>query len=243
MIQVLPVSICLVLIWAITRKYAPNIYNFLILKMTSKWYRRVLLDVPENCEILDIGIGPGSALVANRETLLRKNIKVTGVDYDRVYINYAEELIKRDEELRGKLDVHCLSIYAENLGNIVLGSDENEGNKKLFDAVYFSGSFSLLPDPMKALKIADKLLTANGVIYITQTYQKRYIFGMRFLKPLLRYLTTIDFGQLVYEHELENLLKKSEFRILVNEVMSESNHWMSADEQWQSARFIKMARM
>ena len=30
------------------------------------------------------------------------------------------------------------------------------------------------------------------------------------LKPLLRYLTTIDFGQLTYEHELQALLDTAE---------------------------------
>ena len=48
---------------------------------------------------------------------------------------------------------------------------------------------------------------------------------MKFLKPLLRYITTIDFGQLVYEHELENLLKKSDFEVLENKTMAHEHDY------------------
>lgn len=38
--------------------------------------------------------------------------------------------------------------------------------------MYFSGSFSLMPDPAAALRVAQGLLKPGGLIYITQTFQK-----------------------------------------------------------------------
>ena len=217
------IALVFLVIWLVSRKFAPNIYNYVILKMTSKWYRTVLEDISEDSKVLDIGIGPGSALVANSTILKDKNISVIGVDYDEVYVNYAKSLINK-ENLQNRIKVKCASVY--DVEALKLGQ---------FEAVYFSGSFSLLPDPIKALETVNNLLVKNGIIYITQTYQKKSVFGMKFLKPLLRYITTIDFGQLVYEYELENLLKNSNFKVLENKTMAHDHDY------YQSARFIKLA--
>ena len=80
------------------------------------------------------------------------------------------------------------------------------------DAVYFSGSFSLLPEPTRALRLASEFAKSNGepsdngrgAVYITQTYQRKTPFFLPFLKPLLKYVTTIDFGRLVTEEEILN---------------------------------------
>ena len=84
--------------------------------------------------------------------------------------------------------------------------DLNKETDGVFDAVYFSGSFSLLPDPIEAMNVIKPLTKSK--IYVTQTYQRRNAPLLGYIKPLLRYLTTIDFGRLTFESEALELFSK-----------------------------------
>lgn len=42
-----------------------------------------------------------------------------------------------------------------------------------FDAAYFSGSLTLMPDPPAALRAAASMLKESGRVYVTQTFQNR----------------------------------------------------------------------
>ncbi|CAD7923494.1 unnamed protein product [Amoebophrya sp. A120] len=106
--------------------------------------------------------------------------------------------------------------------------------KNKFDAAYFSGSFTLLPDPVAALHLArDAFVKKNGRIFITQTFQKQRSPMTALLKPLLKYVTTIDFGTLTYESDLENILEKAGLPILYNEPIPNS-----IDTRFQVAKII-----
>jgi hypothetical protein len=50
-----------------------------------------------------------------------------------------------------------------------------------------------------ALTAVKPLLQPNGKIYVTQTYQRYTPPLLPYLKPLLKYVTTIDFRQLIRE--------------------------------------------
>jgi hypothetical protein len=69
-----PISL-IVSLFIFLRSY---IYDFIIVKMTSRWYKQVLTLLPENSTVLDVGIGTGRALLNNADLLRRKNIKVFG---------------------------------------------------------------------------------------------------------------------------------------------------------------------
>ena len=199
------------------RSIPPRIYDRIILDMTEIWYQYVLQKLPANSVVLDIGIGTAGALLRCRDIVKEKNLTVIGIDYNEYYIEAAKQNII-DANMTKYVQVHCISIYDENeLEKLVLIDELNDndtskedGNKKntttttsqkrLFDAAYFSGSFSLLPDPVQALQlVSSKMINTKngGKIYITQTFQKRVPPLLPYIKPMLKFVTTIDFGQLI----------------------------------------------
>jgi len=194
------------------------IYDTFILKMTTKWYHTVLMKIPENSIILDVGIGTAGALLNCSHILKERQIKVVGLDYDEDYIHQAKAAISK-ANLEDHVRVICMSVYdvyeeQDQLWDIVpstwfsttatAGNHKKESTQKYFDAIYFSGSFSLLPDMSGALNVVQQLLQ-KGKIYITQTYQRKTPPLLPWIKPLLRYMITIDFGQLITESKAYKL--------------------------------------
>ena len=105
-------------------------------------------------------IGPASALLKNKNILIKKNIQVIGVDYDQIYINHAEKLVKK-ENAENIIQVHCLSVYDKDLESVI---DEN-GNK-FMEAMIFTnsrGRFSLNTGfPIGGLRICgDQKMNTN----------------------------------------------------------------------------------
>ncbi len=167
------------------------IYDAAIVRLTAPWYRAVLKRLAPGCRLLDIGIGTGSALIANADLIVAKDLVVTGVDIDHAYV----ERCNRAVAARGLGDrvTACLeSIYHHRGGP--------------YDAAYFSASFMLLPDPSAALRHVRTLLTPTARMYFTQTFEHERSRTVERLKPLLRLVTTIDFGTVTYEPDFRGAL-------------------------------------
>ncbi len=144
--------------------------------------------------VLDVGIGTASALCANRWSQLpravfrslgfeahcafiarsdlvqRKRLRVIGIDYDASYINKVgrerheiasrewgvcppqAQVVVRAAGLQDRVTVRCVSVY-----------DFDEAGP--FDAIYFSGSLMIMPDPVKALThVAKRVSDPTGAI-------------------------------------------------------------------------------
>lgn len=136
---------------------------------------------------------------------------MVGVDYDAHYVSVAQTAIA-NQGLENYISVVTMSVYdvqTKQSELTVPGAKKGESSPHQFDAVYFSGSFSLLPDMVGAIQVVAPLLLLqppnSGKIYITQTYQRQFPMLLSYMKPLLRFLTTIDFGQLVTEQDAEDL--------------------------------------
>lgn len=164
------------------------IYDTLILDLTSKWYTEVLTRLPERAALLDVGIGTAGALLANADLVKQKRLRVTGIDIDTDYIERARQKL-RHSSLHDCAQVHHESVY------------DHDGGP--YDAVYFSASFMLLPEPERALRHCCTLLNPNGRLYFTQTIQKKRSLWMETLKPMLKRLTSIDFGRVTYEDDFK----------------------------------------
>ena len=198
------------------KKLPSFIYDVLIINMTEVWYRSVIHRLDMNSEILDIGIGTAGALLRCDDLIKEKNVSIVGIDYNSFYVDTARQAVEQ-QNMQSNISVHCMSVYE---------TDELKGKK--FDAAYFSGSFSLLPDPILALKhISEHHVKSNGRIYITQTFQsvEKNSYNntpstlISYMKPLLKYLTTIDFGYLITQDDILSLYEKSGLEILHHDVI------------------------
>lgn len=194
------------------------IYDTLILRLTSRWYAEVLRRVPEGATMLDVGIGTAGALLANDDLVKRKRLHVVGVDVDADYIARAQRRL-RDSSMAGLAEVRLESVY------------DHQGGP--YDAVYFSGSFMLLPEPEQALRHCCALLNPGGRMFFTQTIQKQPARWMEILKPMLKRVTSIDFGRVTYEDD---------FRAQIHAAGLELEEFTALTHHGSRASYIAVAR-
>lgn len=175
----------------IVRRARSRIYDAAIVGLTADWYRNVLERLPEGCPLLDVGIGTGSALLANAALLRTRRIHVTGLDIDAAYI----ERCRREVAMQG-------------LGDLIVPRLESVYDHRggPYGAAYFSASFMLLPEPEAALRHVRSLLEPGARIYFTQTFEHAPSRAVELVKPLLRLVTTIDFGRVTYEADFRRAL-------------------------------------
>ncbi len=167
------------------------IYDAAIVGLTAGWYRAVLQRLPPGCRLLDIGIGTGSALLANADMLVDKQLHITGVDIDAAYVERCNRAVAR-RGLTERVAARLESVYDHRGGP--------------YDAAYFSASFMLLPDPPGALRHVSSLLVPGAPLFFTQTFEHERSRAVEVFKPLLRLLTTIDFGRVTYEADFRSAL-------------------------------------
>jgi SAM-dependent methyltransferase len=180
------------------------VYDAAIVGMTADWYRAVLERLPTGCRLLDVGIGTGAALVANAAVLREKDIHVTGVDVDAAYVDRCRRTIV-EQRLEDRIAVRLESVDAHAGGP--------------YDAVYFSASFMLLPDPAGTLRRLRTLTTPDALVYFTQTFEHRRSRAVELAKPLLRRLTTIDFGRVTYEDDFRETLANARYELTAMETL------------------------
>jgi len=181
------------------------IYDTVITKRLTKYTYYKLFDkmqprLDKYKRILDVGTGTGEALFSIIDRF-PKDTQVVAIDIDKNYIKKATELFKNQRNVR----VREQDFY------------ELAETKERYDAIIFSSSFMLMPDTKRALDIAKSMLTPGGKIFFLMTLyakKKKYI---EKIKPYLKYYTTIDFGNITYEWEFEDLLTGNGLNILHKE--------------------------
>jgi SAM-dependent methyltransferase len=180
------------------------VYDAAIVGLTADWYRAVLERLPSGCRLLDVGIGTGAALIANAELLRAKDVRVTGVDVDAAYVERCRRTIV------GKQLDRWISVRLESI-------DAHAGGP--YDAVYFSASFMLLPDPVGTLRHVRTLTASDALVYFTQTFEHRRSRAVELAKPLLRRVTTIDFGRVTYEADFRETLTTARYDLVATETL------------------------
>mmetsp|Transcript_36327 Transcript_36327/g.104593 ORF Transcript_36327/g.104593 Transcript_36327/m.104593 type:complete len:275 (-) Transcript_36327:115-939(-) len=240
------VGLCVVGVVAVVlvalRCFAADIYDVVIVWMTARWYAVVFEKLNRGERVLDVGIGTATALVKNKAALLERHLSVVGIDYEASYVKKAEAVLRAADLWRavpkgtegyrsGEFYCRVLegSIYEPDLTKLCATDAGMEGGEVpagkevpeelRFDAAYFSGSLTVMPDPPAALRAVVPLIKREGGrVFITQTFNKKRSAVMSIVKPLLKYITTIDFGQLTTEDDLLRIIEQAGcFETLENE--------------------------
>lgn len=175
------------------------IYDHTFAKLTISWYRAVLERLPDRAEVLDVGIGTGGAVVANADLIRRKGLRILGLDIDADYLERCTKALAKSG-LAENVQVRLESVY------------DHQGGA--YDAIYFSGSFMLLPDPIGALDRVLSQLKPEGKVFFTQTFQERRSLLVEKIKPMLHRITTIHFGQVTYWENFQTVLAQAGARVV-----------------------------
>ena len=162
---------------------------------TPNLFYSVLKEIPDNSSILDFGCGSGICY-RNIDTInlvVKSNYQITGIDIDKLAI----------EKFQNKINLNSLSKINLKCGNIL-----DMGFSEKFDYVIFSESAPLLSNEFLINVVAhikSNLLRVGGKIIFINNLTENPQFITRFIKPKLKYITTIDFGRVVSKNEFNNL--------------------------------------
>ncbi len=198
------------------------LYKWVIGDATDCCYSCCMDYFPENAVILDVGIGNGVMVRDHHLAIKEKQLKIIGLDIDSTYLKHCRALVN-DYDLSDQIKL--VEQPVEDFNPYTNGS---------FDYILFSMSFMLLEDQEDVLRRVSKWLKPDGEILFFQTMFKnrnRFIEG---IKPRLKHLTTIDFGEVTYDDEFYGLLEKLKFKIKMN--MSIKKTWYNGTYRLIAAR-------
>lgn len=177
------------------------LYNVIINKVTDYCYMNCLDYFPKDSVILDVGIGNGKMLKSYHSLIKSKNLKIIGIDINESYLNHSARLIKNLQ-----VEDH-VELYRAPIETYERPDGRN------FDYIIFSMSFMLFDNQHFVLdKVAD-WLNPGGEIIFFQTMFKKKSRLIEFIKPKLKYITTIDFGRVTYDKDFYDILNEKNLSV------------------------------
>lgn len=182
--------------------FTSRVYSLIVSDVTDGCYRTCLPMFPPFSKILDVGIGNGEMIKAHHNTIRTKGLSITGLDVDADYLAQCDELIRR-YALQDNMRTHLLAV-----------EEYTPPSTGYFDAILFSMSFMLLRDPALVLRRIRPWLTRGGQLVFVQTMFGDASRWLEFVKPRLKYVTTVDFGRVIYEREFFELLRAEGLHIV-----------------------------
>ncbi len=191
------------------------LYKLIIKNVTNYCYENSLDCFLPHTRILDVGIGNGVMLENFHNIIKAKNLKITGIDINKSYLEHCKSLI----------DSYHLEDYIEIYHEAVETYTPPENN--YFDFVLFSMSFMLFDNQQLVLDLVRNWLKPDGNVLFFQTMYKDRFKLMEIIKPKLKHLTTIDFGAVTYEKDFFNLLDKN--KMLISEDRMIKREWFKGE--------------
>ena len=177
------------------------LYKLIINDATNHCYKNCLNYFSDNSTVLDVGIGNG-VMVKNHHPLIKsKGLRVTGIDIDKSYINHCNNLI-RTCQLENYIKIHHEPVETYE-----------PPKKEFFDFILFSMSFMLFNNQEFVLDRIKNWLKPDGEIVFFQAMFKEKVRLIEFIKPKLKYITTIDFGKATYEKDFFALVNEKKLSI------------------------------
>jgi ubiquinone/menaquinone biosynthesis C-methylase UbiE len=130
-----------------------------------------------------------------------KGLKITGIDINSSYLRHCSNMISQWQ----------LDNYIEIIHQPVelFSPKENQ----YYDFILFSMSFMLFKDQGLVLGRIQPWLKSSGKVIFFQTMFRNKSVLIEFIKPRLKYLTTIDFGKVTYADDFIRLMKEKHMLI------------------------------
>lgn len=191
------------------------LYKLIIYSVTDLCYSNCLNYFPPGSRILDVGIGNGMMLRNYHGLIKSKDFSIVGIDINNDYLRHCSGLIKDC-----RLENH-IRIFHQGVESY------EPPEQGYFDYILFSMSFMLFDDQGMVLDRVRNWLKPHGKILFFQTmFHDRSLF-MEFIKPKLKYFTTVDFGRVTYDDGFFDLLHKK--RIAVDEDRLIKKEWFKGE--------------
>lgn len=184
-----------------------NCYDYVLTSgavSTPALYERVLKDLPDNSNILEVGIGNGLCIEYNADLIRNKKLNIHGIDIDDEYLDICNQRIH---------DFKLDKLVSCKLQDLL---EMNEDTK--YDYVFFMESFPVIPlDIMDSMvSKSKKMLKKDGeMIFVHNLYKNhKHKSSIEFkmidyLKRRIKYIPFIwiDFGRLTTVHDFDLFLK------------------------------------
>lgn len=162
-----------------------------------------------NSRVLDFGCGNGicysNQLV--KDIIIKNNLKIQGIDIDKVYISKCLQRIKK-ENLESNINIQLQDVFKYKV-------EETDR----FDYIILSESAPLLNEELLkniVQHMIKYLLKENGKIIFINNLTDKYTPTMEKIKPLLKYVSMIDFGRILTKKEFSELSKELKLNVEFN---------------------------
>jgi len=185
-----------------------RLYSLIVSDVTDGCYGSCLPIFPPAARVLDVGIGNGEMIKTYHALIRSKRFSITGLDVHRDYLARCNRLIGAyglQEHIHTELTP--VEAYAPPSAGC-------------FDCILFSMSFMLLDDPRLILRRIRPWLAPGGQVVFVQTMFQNASRLLDFVKPRLKYVTTVDFGRAIYEQDFLALLRSEGLQILEDRLIA-----------------------
>ena len=103
-----------------------------------------------------------------------------------------------------------------------------------FDCILFSMSFMLFKDPPLVLRRIRPWLAPNGQVIFVQTMFRTKSRVLDFVKPRIKYVTTVDFGRAIYAQDFAQLLYSEGLHVIDDQLIARK--WFGGECRMVRAR-------
>jgi alpha-N-acetylglucosaminidase len=185
-----------------------RLYSLIVSDVTDGCYGTCLPVFPASARILDVGIGNGEMIKAYHELIRAKGLRITGLDINRDYLAQCNRLI-RNYALHDNIRTELTPV-----------EEYVPPSTGYFDCILFSMSFMLLHDPRSVLRRIGPWLAPSGQVVFVQTMFSNGSRFLEFVKPRIKYVTTVDFGRVIYERDFLLLLRSEGLQIFDDQLIA-----------------------